>query len=203
MRRIIRNAYIISAVAVFTMLAGCASTDFDHATDFSQYRTFAWGKADSKVTNPEYKSDLINRKIRAAVESEFEKRGIVRSNNNPDFIVSFQTITEKKQKQTGSPYYYGFYPFYPFSFYRFGYGFGYPMWGPGPSQLYTYTEGTLIIDITDTVTDELVWRGTVSGNVDHIAGLQKQLDKAVKAIMKKYPVKPEDVLPARNGKDIS
>jgi hypothetical protein len=58
-------------------------------------------------------------------------------------------------------------------------------------QHYTYTEGTLIIDILDTKTNEVVWRGTVAGKVDDVANLQKQIDKGIRAILKKYPVTPD------------
>jgi hypothetical protein len=191
----------ITAAIMLTVLASCAVTDIDRSADFTQYRTFNWGKAESRVTSPEYKSDLIDKKIKTSVEKEFAKRGIVHNRKNPDFVVSFQTVTEKKAEHTG-PYYYGFRPFYPFSFYRYG-GFGFPYWGAGPS-MYTYTEGTLIIDIRDKATNELVWRGSVNGNVNNVAGLQKQLDKAVKAIMKKYPIRPEEAFPVQKDvKDIS
>ena len=42
---------------------------------------------------------------------------------------------------------------------------------------YSYTEGTLIIDVTDAKTDELVWRGAVTGKVDDVSNLQKQIVK--------------------------
>jgi hypothetical protein len=55
--------------------------------------------------------------------------------------------------------------------------------------MYYYTEGTLIIDVTDAKTKEQVWRGLVKGNVSDVGALSKTIDKAVKAIMKKYPGK--------------
>jgi hypothetical protein len=181
MKKLIENPALIMSI-LFLAFVGCASTDVDRSADFTQYRTFNWGDA----------------------RSEFARRGIVHRKRNPDFVVSFQTVTAEKEQQTGGawPYYYGLRS--PFAFYRFG--FGYPMWapgwGPGPS-IYTYTEGTLIIDVTDIKTDELVWRGSISGNVDNVGGLQKQLDKAVKAIMKKYPVKPENALSPKGAKENS
>jgi hypothetical protein len=201
MKKTIKHINI--AAILLLLLGSCAVTDVDRSADFTQYRTFSWGEAQSRVTSPEYKSDLIDKKIRTSVEEEFAKRGVVYSKKNPDFIVSFQTVTEEKEQQTGGLPYYGFgSPFYAFPFYRFGYGFGFPYWGAGPS-MYSYTEGTLIIDVIDKKTDELVWRGTVSGNVDNVGSLQKQLDKAVRAIMKKYPVKAGEGFPVSDKKEIS
>ena len=47
-----------------------------------------------------------------------------------------------------------------------------------------------MLDVIDNRTNELIWRGSIEGDVDNVNRLQKQVDKAVQAIMKKYPVKP-------------
>ena len=186
--------------AALVMLSGCAVTDFDRSVNFNAYKTFAWGKADIKVNNPVYESQLIQKNIRTTVEGEFAKRGIVRDKKDPDFIVSYHTYTEAKERTDGRSFY--GYPFYPHRFYPFMYGWG---WGWGmpytyaERQTYNYTEGTLIIDVTDAKTDELVWRGAVTGKVDDVSNLQKQITKGIRAIMKKYPVTPEStpLLPAK------
>src|ERR1044072_2081343 len=142
----------ILLVTLLLGIGGCAVTDVDRTADFSHYKTFAWGKADIQVEHPAYRSDLINKNIKTTVEKEFAKRGILLNSKNPDFLVSYHTYTEKKERQTGGGYY--GYPFYPFRYYPFGWGWGMPYsWG-GIPQVYTYTEGTLIIDITDRKTDE-------------------------------------------------
>jgi len=174
-------------------LWSCAAvnTDYDRSANFAQYKTFAWMNPDIKVgTNPKYNSDLINRNIQYAVETEFAKRGIMKDNTNPDFLVGYHTYTEKKQQNYGG---YG-YPYSPYfggwGWRGFGgWGFPYYPYGYGGYNSYprTYTEGTLIIDVVDNQTKQLVWRGSVDGNVDNIARLQKQIQKGVQAIMKKYP----------------
>jgi hypothetical protein len=165
-------------------IAGCAVTDVDRKVDFNSYRTFSWGPSDVKAENPVYNSDLINKNIKATVENEFAKRGIVLDRTNPDFLVSYHTYTEKKERISGG-YPYGAYPFYyPWRFY--GWGMPYGMYNPPVTS--SFTEGVLIVDIKDNKTKEVVWRGTVSGNVDNIKKLERQIQKGVKAIMKKYPV---------------
>lgn len=188
-----RNIYVLFGLLLFG-LSGCAVTDFDRAADFSQYKTFAWGKPEIDVENPVYDSDLINDRIRHAVETEFAKRGIVKSHSDPDFIVRYHTYTEEKKSRTGgypNPY---SYRYYPFGFYPFAFGYAYPYYWMSPPQIREFTEGTLILDILDNRSNELVWRGAVSGNVDDLAGLKKQIDKGIKAIMKKYPVSPDQPL---------
>lgn len=187
-----KGIYLWSAVLLMSVMAGCAVTDFDRTADFSRYKTFEWGETKLDAENPLYKSDLINDNIRRTVKTEFAKRGITHSTDKPDFIVSYHTYTEKKEQATPGAFYPG--AFYPFGFYpvwgfRYMYGWGFPYYGYGmPPRVESYTEGTLIIDVTDRTSGELIWRGTVSGNIDNTANLQKQIEKGVRAIMKKYPV---------------
>jgi hypothetical protein len=180
-------------------VSGCAVTDLDPSADFTQYKTFAWGKSEVDVKNPIYESDLINERIRSAVEAEFARRGIVKARNNPDFIVTYHTYTEKKKSATG-PYSYR-YGFYPYAYYPYAFGYGYPYWMIRPN-VREYTEGTLILDIHDNRSNELVWRGSVSGNVDYVASLKKQIEKGIKAIMKKYPVTPDEPLNLCRDSDV-
>jgi hypothetical protein len=184
-------------------LAGCAVTDVDRTADFSRLKSFGWGKAQVKTENPVYESTLIHKNIRKTIAEEFAKKGIVYDQSNPDFLVSYQTYTEKKEQATGR-HSHGYPFYYPFRFspFAYGWGWGFPYGsGYGSASSYIYTAGTLIIDIADAKTNEVVWRGTVSGNVDNVAKLQKQISKGVHAILKKYPVQPEftPVLPDENG----
>jgi hypothetical protein len=185
--------YVVLIWFAFVLMAtSCAITDMDPRADFSHYRTFAWGTANVEVKNPLYRGGLIDKEIKRTVESEFASRGISFNKKNPDFVVSYQTYTENKQGTYGGGAY--GYPYYPYGYYRFGW-WGMPYYGYGtyPQNSYSYTEGTLIIDITDKQTNELVWRGSVKGKLS-ATGLRKQIDKGVKAIMKKYPVIPQQQL---------
>ncbi len=198
------RSYLVIALALVMGLSGCASlvsTDLDRSANFSQYRTFGWLPAEVKVKNPVYNSQLIDRNIKYAVEQEFAKRGIAQSQAQPDLLVKYHTFTEKKEQSYSnySPYpFYGGWGMMPF---RMGWGwpyYGYGAWG-GPwggngfNREQTYTAGTLVLDVIDNRSNELIWRGSVEGDVDNVNRLQKQVDKAVQAIMKKYPVKPGDI----------
>ncbi len=174
-------------------LASCTAvrTDFDRSVDFEQYKTFDWLPADVQTRdNPEYKSGLINTNIKSTVEAEFAKRDIRVSKRNPDFLVGYHTFTKEKTRT-----YYDNRTFYPYGL-RGRWYFSYPYWG-WPSRVWsttprteTYTEGTLIVDVIDNHSKELIWRGSIAGDVDNIARLQKRIEKGVAAILKKYPVQP-------------
>jgi hypothetical protein len=178
-----------SIAGVWLLCASCAVTDVDRNFDASRYRTYTWGVSELRSDNPEYKSDLIDKRIKYAVEQEFGKRGIVKVSADADFTVNYKTFTEKRSQSYSNFSRYPMYP-YPFRFGYFPYGFGFGMYpyGWGTARQYDYTEGTLILDIIDNKTGDLVWRGSVKGDVERSPNLQKQIRKGVQAILKKYPV---------------
>lgn len=132
------------------------------------------------------------------MKEEFAKRGIRYDAKHPDFLVGYKTYTEKRRESYSNapygPYAYGPY-FMP---YRLGYmympfGYGMMPYGYPNGRSYDYTQGTLIIDVTDKASNDLIWRGTVKGNVEYTSSLSKQLRKGIKAILKKYPVQPGEI----------
>ena len=51
-----------------------------------------------------------------------------------------------------------------------------------------YTQGTLVIDIWDTRTNDLLWRGTVTDIIsDNPEKNEKKMKKAMEKLFKKYP----------------
>jgi hypothetical protein len=176
--------YIIAVGLLFTA-ASCAVTDVDKTADFSKYKTFAWGQSISEADEPAYDNPLILKNIKETIESEFAKKGIYESASHPDFIVNYKTHTAEKHEVRSSPYAMAGPFFFPMYRYYWG-GYG-PYSGYYGTRETTFKEGTLIIDVIDSKTNELVWRGTVKGNVDNLNVLERQVEKGVRAILKKYP----------------
>ena len=188
------NKFILAIALVFG-LAACAVTDFDRDIDFGHYRTFAWGPSEIKVDNPEYRSGLIDKRIKATVKEEFAKRGIYFDAKHPDFLVGYKTYTEKRSESySNAPYGGPFFMPYRFGYMYMPYGYGMMPYGYYNGRSYDYTRGTLIIDITDKASNDLIWRGTVKGNVEYTSSLSNQIRKGIKAILKKYPVQPGEML---------
>jgi hypothetical protein len=72
-----------------------------------------------------------------------------------------------------------------------GFGeWGWRGWGSGMATTIpeTYTVGTLIIDLFDTRTKQVIWRGTATGTVpDKPEKTAKKLNKAIEKMFKKFP----------------
>lgn len=185
MNRIVRTA---AAVAALALLAGCSSLsvnyDFDSHADFAKYHTFGWMDktlpegAAVDAQQAELNSNLLDRRIRSAVESQLEARGIRPAVDKPDMLVTYYVGVQDKIQVSDYGYHYS--PYY---------------WGYGGRQIdvYQYQEGTLIIDLVDAETKDLVWRGSgtkvLDGSARNPDQAQERINDIVAKIMASYPPK--------------
>jgi len=179
--------FLAALAAISLALAACASVDVHTVTSpdahLGALHTF------SVMSNPKPRSpsalaandpmlvnSVTNQALRADVAKGFEDRGYAIS-DHPDFAVAYYASTKDKLDVTYWDY---GYPFYP------GWWGG---WGPGPSETVTpYTQGTVIIDVIDPSTKELLWRGQgVATVTDDEVQYEQDLWKAVTAILEKFP----------------
>jgi hypothetical protein len=179
-------------MAIFALLVtGCASSpntfsNADPSTDFNQYKTYSFFSTLS-TDNAQYES-LVSNFLKVAVAQEFDKRGFVHDDESPQLRVNFYINTQDKIKTRSVPTAGGYYdyrdPFYdPWG----GYG------GMGVSyetRVDQYTEGTLNIDVVDTMTNKLVWEGSVVGRLTEkdVRNMEQTVDEAVAAVMVNFPI---------------
>jgi len=155
--------------------------DTSRGADFSQVRTFSirqTAPADpmaSKTTA--YDSPIVRHTTDAAVASQLEARGLRRDDVHPDVYV-----TTHRTFQTE---YYG----YGWPGWGYGYG-GYYGYGWGSYYLEPIIVGTLVVDITDAHTGELMWRGLSERDMHPTSSPEhrlKRINREVYKIFKKYP----------------
>jgi hypothetical protein len=53
-----------------------------------------------------------------------------------------------------------------------------------------YREGTLVVDLVDRASKQLVWRGTAVDTVTSAAQVQDKVDAAVRDLFANYPPRP-------------
>ena len=201
MKKTINTGLVLLLVAT---LSACSSYNYYTAarnkTDLSAYRTFAW-LPPATMTNKAgavVKKEVADEKVKDAAISALENKGLKFQENNPDLLVSYTTVTGRGMKTEFYPYYYGGYPGFGLGFgwgwgggwgYRpfYGYGgwgWGYPYgYGGGGYARVPYKEGTLIIDIMDTKSRKLVWRGFGVGELHNPQKTVKELPKVVNGII--------------------
>ena len=197
----------LSVLLVSVLMSGCATIaiqrDYDESASFDDYQTFSWipAKNTQDVPGPYRDDGLLDKRIKRAVTNALAYQGYTEQpDGTPDFYVVYRVGLEEKTRNVyfDSGYYgyagYGFYG-YPYRLRRtfFGYrglGYGYPYYGGGPGHypaVTTYTEGTLVIDIIDAKTDELVWRGSAVSPMSDETYDAKEINKVVEKILEEFP----------------
>jgi len=152
------------------LLAACSSVsinyDYDMAYDFSKLRTYRWADVPSKAdANP-----LIVQRVGAAVEAQLKAKGYLMAEGTPSFLVASYVGKHTKIQVND-----------------WGYGYGRGRWyGGGGLDVYEYEEGSLIVDIVDAKTRQLVWRGTATSIVDPSATPEEKTKKINEAVAKMF-----------------
>jgi hypothetical protein len=125
--------------------------------------------------DPMFENSISNRAIQVQLTAAFSARGYVMNDANPDFTVAY--YASRRGRLDVSAWDYG----YPG---RWGGWRG----GPGIMEVTPFVEGTVIVDVVNPKTHELVWRGrgvsTVSDDPETYAN---DLNRTVREIVKRFP----------------
>lgn len=187
----IRQTMLLLACA---MLAGCSTMevryDYDPKVNFTGLKTYAWLDEPKKPTGDPRIDDnaILKSRVHTAVDSALAARGFSKVETDPDFLVAYHVSLDRRQSVQTLNSYYGYGPGWGYgygSYYRPGY------WtGPPETYVYEYEEGTLILDIVNPESKELMWRGSAQDEVRFKSSPEKdqtQLDQAVTEMLENFP----------------
>jgi len=161
-------------------------------TNMNGYHSFAWMPMSN--TNTRGGSQVADATIKDAATSALSAKGLRLQQRNPDLIVSYSTMIGQGTRTYYYPNY-GYDGFYPgFGYRPYYYAYGEPFaYGGGVGQEH-YKEGTIIIDLIDARTKQVVWRGFGVGEVHH--NPQKDIEdlpKVVSGVLEQYHGNPTSV----------
>ena len=181
-----RFALFLSLLLTLTV-AGCANVprhEFDQRAGFSDLRSFTWLEPEYEnevgVSHPVLDSPLLGQRVHRAATAALQERGYreVGDDEDPDFYVTYHTAEREEERRSGS-------------YLQLGYGRRHsPFFGTGILLDMTprsFQEGTLIIDIVDAETDELIWRGWNDAMLTQRNFEQERIDEAVRFILSAFP----------------
>ncbi len=188
-----RNFRHLFMVILMSLAIGCAavkvSFDYNPEIDFEVYKTFDWipdSEEQSKSTdvrNPA-SNPFILKRLMAAMEGEMAKKGYQKqTDGKPNLLLNFQTDFEKKKDV------------YVYS------TPGYVHWRKGRRvvvgpkkyvEVDRYQEGTLVLDIIDGASNQLIWQGWATSILRDPQVAEEQLQKAVGKLLEHFPPSPED-----------
>jgi hypothetical protein len=167
-----RQLHRLLAVAVLTVgLAGCStllvSSHIERGLDFTRYDTFDWGPADSLPTgDPRLDRDpFFIDHLQGAIEKQMAAKGYARVESGPpDLLVHYHASTQRRLSLDAADR-----------------DRGDCLSDDCEAGVSEYEAGTLIVDIIDARTSQLVWRGWaqdslegVLGNRDRLAGTARK-----------------------------
>lgn len=146
--------------------------------DFDQVNTFMWQSIDEaqmSAANP-----FMHSLIKNLLAAELATSGLTEVTANPDVYVTYygSTETEVQLRTDSYGYSYGGYGMGGWGYY--GYGAAGPI--SSTTRQVEIRHGTLVVDIWDAATRELVWRGTVTDVMSSDAEKNERL--VTKAISK-------------------
>jgi hypothetical protein len=143
-------------------------TDYDHGANFGQYKSYSW----EKVETPD---PLWVDRIKSAVSAALTAKGWTQVDSGGD--VSIMAIDITQNRQTLDTYYN-----------NFGGGWRWGGFGQSTTNVETYQVGTLVVDMFDSKTKKLIWRGSASDTLsDKTEKNIKNLDKGVQKMFKDFP----------------
>ncbi|HEY8401334.1 MAG TPA: DUF4136 domain-containing protein [Cytophagaceae bacterium] len=187
-----KAAYLL--IAGIVLIVSCArevQTVKVEGFDFSNYETFAFLPPGDTILNTFLDEQSANQ-IMNRVSSEFQKRGYKLDTKNPDFLILVHTNFGLGQEIRTMPSGYAYYGpgFYPGPFYGTYYYpdyFNYPVIGATPNiEVVEYVRGTLVIDVIDAKSKQIVWRGYTQEreyDYDYTYDLeQKEIDEVIEEL---------------------
>ena len=166
------------ALALVVLLMGCTVTmgqdvryNFMPGTDFSKYHTYKW----VSIEGGSHPNQIVDQEIKQAVDSQLAAKGLTKTDSDKaDLYVGYQTAVDQEKQWNA-------------------YGMGGPRWGGmGTATSSTIANGTLVLDMYDPTTKQLVWSGNATKTLDPSGNQEKNmknLNKAMQKLLKNYPPK--------------
>jgi hypothetical protein len=175
MNRKIRIVLIMLGIALLTCgvaIAQDVKYNSMPGTDFSKYHTYKW----VPIEGASHPNQIVDAEIKQAVDAQLSTKGMTKTDDEKaDLYVGYQ-IAVDQEKQWNA----------------YGMGGGLRWGGMASATQSTISIGSLVIDMYDPGTKQLVWTGTASKSLDPSSNQQKNqnnLNKAMAKLLKNYPPK--------------
>jgi hypothetical protein len=169
-------AFILAAV----FAAGCAtltvSSHIERNVTFTDFVTYDWGPPDNlPVGDPRLDNNpFFVDYLQGAIEKMLAAKGYERAvTGPPDVLIHYHANVAQRVEVHEVDSHYGY------------------TYADGMSQVTDYEQGTLVVDVVDTRTSKVVWRGwsqdTMTGVIDNQDRLEQKVEEGVTKMMMLLP----------------
>lgn len=141
-------------------------------TDFTKYHTYKW----VAIQGATYPNQIVDTQIKSSIDSQLAAKGLTKTDaDKADLYIGYQASVDQEKQWNA-------------------YGTGGLRWGGGMANATSskISVGTLVLDMYDPGSKQLVWTGRATKTLDPGANQekrQKNLDKAMQKLLKNYPPK--------------
>ena len=189
MKKPIQYAAIILAVSAWLGLCGSApasellSNPSFHILLNNEMAAPSRGSFDfdTKLFKINYSEEIdlatIDERVSKSLQSELKRKGLKRSTENPDVLVSYAVAMDASI--SGSDFNKAYADEFPISVPE-----------PEPGQDVDYHQGTLIVDFVDSATRKLLWRGAIMADISmDVSEREKdqRVRHAVQILLSQFP----------------
>ena len=163
---------LLGLTLLFTV-SGCGTMsighEYDPKYDFTKLKTYSW------ISNPNESPEvvLVMKRLKPMIDKNLAKLGFQQS-DEPDFKIATHVQSKETVDVASWGYGYGW---------RGSYGYG--------VEAYQYEEGSLLVDIVDAKTNELVWQGLARAELKHTDPelRDRNARRAINKLFKHFPPK--------------
>jgi hypothetical protein len=181
--------HTLACVILAAVLSSCGSSlaviaDWDHHVDFSGFRTFTWLEPAGDAPGDRLPEHLDIR-LRRVVEEVLIDKGLEPAPAFPqaDLALTYFVSTQRELRvDLVTHSYYGGY--------TYGYWGGYPGYGTTTARVREYATGSVVIDIVDRKTRQLVWTCAVEGEIKSANPPGERVEAVVRKMLRDFPPSP-------------
>jgi len=137
--------------------------------DFSKFHTYKW----VSIEGGAHPNQIVDAEIKQAVDAQLASKGLTKTDGETaDLYVGYQVAVDKEKQWNA---------------WGTGRGFG---GGMGQATESTISVGSLVLDMYDPASKQLVWSGTATKAIEPSSNQEKNeknLNKAMEKLLKYYP----------------
>jgi hypothetical protein len=172
-----RAVAMIGIGFALTLAAGVAAQDVKTnampGVDFSKFHTYKW----VPIPGGSHPNQIVDQEIKQSVDSQLASKGLTKTDSDPaDLYVGYQVAVDQEKQWNA-----------------YGMGGGWRLGGGmATATQSTIHVGSLVLDMYDPSTKQLVWTGTATKTINPSSKQSKNeehLNKAMAKLLKDFPPK--------------
>ena len=161
---------VMAMMACSVMFAQDVRTNYMPGTNFTKYHTYKW----VDIEGGAHPNQIVDAQIKQSVDSQLASKGLTKTDSDKaDLFVGYQVAVDQEKQWNG-----------------YGMGGGLRWGGMASATSSTINVGTLVLDMYDPSSKQLVWSGNATKTIDPKGSQeknQKNLDKAMQKLLKNFP----------------